>query len=377
MTELHKLLEGLRESDWWARREAIAALVSCPEQEYRTFLEEGIRNHEDADIRNASIEVFRALGARAIPALVSLSKDPDPEVRLFTANILCEIPDESALPILAALIKDPDTNVRAASAEAMGKIGDGDCLAMLKKALEDETWVAMAAIMAMGDIGGDEALGILYKCLEHEDYREIAITALEKAGKRDSIRCLTPYFDYADLSGPVLKAIVKIAEREHLRPHPEYFINLVPKLIEMVGSPDKEERLRAFTALCWAKDMSGLPYIIEALRDEELQEPAIEGLLGIGRKVVCGIVDELRASSGSHRLILAKVLDMLGESRALLQFADDEDPEVRAQVALSLGTVDLKRASSALSKMLSDPYEEVRLAAEKSLADLREKGFPV
>ena len=375
MTELQKLLEGLRESDWWERRKAISALVSCPEQEYRTFLEEGIRNHEDADIRNASIEVFRALGARAIPALASLSKDPDPEVRLFTANILCEINDESALPILSALLKDSDINVRAASAEAMGKIGDRRCLTMLKGALADETWVAMAAIMAMGDIGGEEALSILHECLENEDYREMAITALEKAGDRESLRHLTPYFDYADLSGHVLTAIVKIAEREHVRPHPEYFITLVPKLIEILGSPEKEGRLRALTALCWAKDISALSYIIEALKDEELQESAIEGLLSIGRKAVCGIVDELRASSGSHRLILAKVLDMLGEGKALLQFAEDEDPEVRAQVALSLGSVDLKRASSTLSGMLSDPYEEVRLAAKKSLANLREKGL--
>lgn len=375
MTELQKILEGLRESDWWARRKAISALVACPEQEYRAFLEEGIRNHEDADIRNASIEVFRALGARSIPALVSLSKDPDPEVRLFTANILCEIHDESALPILSALITDHDINVRAASAEAMGKIGDSRCLTMLEGALADETWVALAAIMAMGDIGGEYALSVLYECLENDDYREIAIAALEKAGERESIKYLTSYFDYENLSGHVLRAIVKIAERQHVRPQPEYFINLVPKLIEMIGSPDKEGRLRAFTALCWAKDISGLSYMIEALKDEELQESAIEGLLGIGRKAVCGIVDELRGTSGSHRVILAKVLDMLGESRALLQFAEDEDPEVRAQVALSLGSVDLKRAASTLSGMLADPYEEVRLAAKQSLATLREKGL--
>jgi HEAT repeat protein len=375
MTELPKILEGLRESDWWERRKAISALVSCPEEEYRTFLEDSIRNHEDADIRNASIEVFRALGTRAIPALVSLSKDPDPEVRLFTANILCEIHDESALPILSGLMKDIDINVRAASAEAMGKIGDRSCLTMLEEALADETWVAMAAIMAMGDIGGEDALSILHGCLEHEDYREMAIAALERAGDRESIRRLTPYFYYPDLSGLVLAAIVKIAERERVRPQPEYFITLVPKLIELLGSPDREGRLRALTALCWSKDLSGLSYIIEALTDEELQESAIEGLLNIGRRAVCGIVDALRDSSGNHRVILAKVLDMVGASRALLQFAADEDPEVRAQVALSLGSVDLERAASTLSGMLSDPYEEVRLAAERSLANLRVKGL--
>lgn len=373
--EFHKFLEGLREQDWWSRRKAITGLISYPEQEYREFLEEGIRNHEDADIRNASMEVFRALGARALPSLVALSKDPDPEVRLFTANILCEIRDGAALPILFTLIKDADINVRSASAEAMGKIGDSSSLAALKEALSDEAWVAMAAVIAIGDLGGEEALSILYECLENEEYREIAITAIENAGKRDAIKHLTSCFDHADLRGRALEAIIKIAEREHVRPQPEYFINLVPTLTEMLDSPDRKRRQHAFMALCWAQDIMGLPYLMEAIKDDELQEYAIEGLLGIGRKAVCSIVDELKASSGSHRVILAKVLEILGESKALLQFAEDEDPEVRAEVALSLGSLDLKRAVRALSAMLSDPYEEVRLAAKKSLANLREKGF--
>jgi HEAT repeat protein len=375
MTELHKFLRGLHERDWWKRRKTITRLIAYPEQELREHLEEGIRNHADADIRNASMEVFRALGPRAIPSLVSLSKDPDPEVRLFTANILCEIKDKAALPVLFTLMKDTEVNVRSSAAEAMGKIGDRSALPALKEALSDEAWVAMAAVVAIGDIGGKEALSILYDCLENEDYWDIAITAIENAGDKEAIRHLTPCFAHEGLRGQALKAIIKIAEREHVRPQPEYFITLVPLLIEMLESRDKEGRLRAFMALCWAKDVTGLPYILEALGDDELQEYAIEGLLGIGRKAVCSIVDEMKVSSGNHRVILAKVLDMIGERQALLQFADDEDPEVRTEVALSLGSLDLPRAVRTLASMLSDPYEEVRLAAEKSLCSLKRKGF--
>ena len=375
MMDLHRLLQGLRDQDWWSRRQTITSLILHPEHEYREFLEESIRNHEDADIRNASMEVFKALGVRALPSIVLLSKDPDPEVRLFSANILCEIRDPASLPVLFRLMKDGDINVRAAAAEATGKTGDGRSLRALKEALSDDAWVATAAVMAIGDIGGEAALGVLYGCLENHNYREIAIAALEKAGNRDSIGHLSSCFEYEELKGQALKAIIRIAERERVRPQPEYFIRLVPMLIEMLDSADQEERQHAFMALCWSKDIMGLSYILEAIRDEGLQEYAIEGLLSIGRKAVCSIVDELKDSSGSQRVILAKVLGMIGEDRALLQFAEDEDPEVRVEVALSLGSVNIGRAVTSLSRMLDDPYEEVRLAAGKSLARLREKGF--
>jgi HEAT repeat protein len=45
--------------------------------------------------------------------------------------------------------------------------------------------------------------------------------------------------------------------------------------------------------------------------------------------------------------------------------------EVRTEVALVIGSIPLERAAKALSKMLEDPEEEVRLAARKSLDSRR------
>ncbi len=364
--EINKLLDQLRKGDWWLRQRAITGLMSYPEHKYLGFLEQGIKNHEDADVRNASMEAFRALGPRAFHSLQVLSEDSDPEVRLFAANIFCEIRDEAALPALISLIKDDDINVRAASAEALGKVGDVRALAPLSEALADDFWVATAAINALGDIGGEDALGVLYGCLQRKSYPEITISAIEKAGNRESIKYLTRCIGNEALGEAALKAIIRISERENVRPQPEYFIRLVPMLIEMLGSKNPDLRKHAFMALCWSRDIMALPYMIEAVREEELQEYALEGLLSIGRKAVCSIVDEIKSSSGSHRVILAKILDMIGESKALLQFADDDDPEVRTEVAFALGSLQMDRANRELKKMLADPNDEVRLAAEKS-----------
>ncbi len=367
--EVRELLKQLPERDWWERQEIISSLVARPGTEYLPYLAEGLRNHDDADIRNSAMEVFRALGVRAIPSLASLARDDeDSEVRLFAVNILCQIRDKTALPILTGALFDSDVNVRCAAAEALGSAGDLRALGPLKEALTDEPWVAMAALGALGEIGGAGALNILYDCLDKRIYPDVAMIAIEKAGNPDSIKHLTPIFSDPVLRDPALKAIIRVAERAGVRPRPEYFISLVPMLIEMLDSRDEEMKKYAFMALSWSAEITGLPFLLEGVRDEELQEYAIEGLLGIGRKAVCGIVDEMKLSDGGHRPVLSKVLSMIGGAEALLQFAGDEDPEVRTEVALALGSLDMDRAVRTLHEMLSDEDEEVRLAARRSLS---------
>jgi HEAT repeat protein len=365
--EIHKLIEKLPELDWWGRRKAIKDLMAYPEAEYISFLESGIRDHTNANIRNAAMEVYAALGARAFRSLSGLLADDDPETRLFCVNVICEIRDRRALPLLFSSINDPDINVRAASAEAMGKIGDPEALSLLQEALGDVQWVALAAVSAIGEIGGEEALRILYGCLDRQNIREMAMHILERAGTQDSIQYLALCLANDDLREIAVKAIITIAERERCRPRPEYFVSLAYTLKEMYLSADPDRKKHAFIALCWLEDILSVPYLIEGIKDDELLEYAIDGLLHLGKKAVCSIVDNLKQSAGPHRVVLAKILNMLDENIALLQFAEDDDPEVRTEVALVLGSIPMQRANKALMKMLEDPHEEVRMAARKSL----------
>jgi len=369
----YKLIEEMSDQDWWSRQKAITDLVKHPEEEYTESLEKALRNHNNANIRNTVIEVYKALGKRAFPYLFLLLKDKDFEIRIFSANILGEIGGKEALLNLLESIKDANENVRIASAEALGKIGNEKALNGLKKALNDETWVAMAALQAIGEIGGKKALCILYDCLDKEEYQGMAITAIGNKGNKQSIGHLTKFIDSPDKvfnRELALEAIVKIADRERFKPEPENFSKLVPVLIDIIKSTDSELKKSAFIALCWSEDIKGLPLFIDAIKDEELLEYAIDGLLSLGKKAAPAITRALKVSSGNHRGILAKVLSMLGENGALIRFKKDENPEVRREVALALGSVNSNTSIRALLKMLSDPLEDVRLAARRSLTAL-------
>ncbi|MDO9287610.1 MAG: HEAT repeat domain-containing protein [Thermodesulfovibrionales bacterium] len=374
MQEIQEILNKLKDNNWWVRKNTIENLLAYPEDSYLSILEEWLRNGDDALLRNAAMEAFRTLGEKAVRSLISLLKDKDPDVRIFAANVLGDIGDAEAFSALIPALDDPDVNVKIASAEALGKIGSERAITALAKLIGNTTWVTMAAIEAIGEIGGDNALSVLHKCLEKEEYHGMTFAAIEKAGTHHFIRHLTPFVDKeTGLRELALKAIVAIADREGTKPMPSYFTSLIPLLIDLQHSAQPEFKKAAFIALCWSEDMRGFQYFIDALNDEYLQEYAISGLISLGKRAVPGIIDALK-KEGANRVILAKVLSMLGENTALLRFAGDDDAEVRTEVALAIGSLKTPKAIETLMILEQDTIDEVRAAAQLSLRNKKDTG---
>ena len=364
--EIRLLLGNLRDTDWWVRKETIGRLLDYPENMYLSDLEEWLRDGNDALKRNASMEAFKELGERALGFLVRLLKDEDVDVRILSANVLGDIKEPSALGGLIVALKDPDENVRIAVAEALGKIGDERAVAPLGASISDMSWAAMAAIEALGSIGGIKARAVLHKCLENKDYCGIACSALEKAGDRSSIEYLIPLLKKENVRELVLQSIVSIAEREKTALPASLFYGDIDLLVDWLGSRREEIRRAAFIAMSWSNDMRGLPYYLKAFQDDLLLEYAINGLLALGSKAVPEIVETMK-KPGKNNGILAKVLSMIGEKETLMLFANDEDDEVRTEVALAIGSLRAPEVPETLQMLSGDPVAEVRAAALLSL----------
>ena len=364
--EIRVLLNELKNSDWWVRRETIRKLLVYPENLYLSDLEEWLRNGEDALLRNASMELFKELGERALGSLGCLLRDEDVDVRIFAANVLGDIMNTAALADLVEALNDPDDNVRIAVAEALGKIADERAVAPLTASLGDMPWTAMAAIGALGRIGGPKALTVLHRCLKNKDYCGITCSALEKAGDRSSIEHLLPYLKMEEVGELVLQAIVGIAEREKTALPASLFSRDIDQFLDWLGSPQEGIRRAAFIVMSWSNDVRGLPYFLKAFQDDLLLEHALNGLLALGKEAVPEIIETMK-KHGKNKGVLAKVLSMMGEKETLMLFVDDEDDEVRAEVALAIGLLRTPEVSKMLQTLSRDPVEEVRAAALLSL----------
>jgi HEAT repeat protein len=119
---------------------AVAGLVDC------------LRS-EDASLRNEAIEAMKLLPAEVAPIMGKLLKDPDPDVRIFTVNILESLRHEQVEEWLKEVIEeDLHVNVCATAVDLLSEVGSVRTLESLKKLksrFPNEPYICFAADLAI------------------------------------------------------------------------------------------------------------------------------------------------------------------------------------------------------------------------------------
>lgn len=111
---------------------------------------------EQPALRNAALEGLAAMPEEVAPHIEHLLRDPDSDVRIFTANLLHILPHPHAAAWLVAALADDHANVCAAAIDGLAEIGDADAidaLAALPARFPDDGFIAFAVQVAMQRIG--------------------------------------------------------------------------------------------------------------------------------------------------------------------------------------------------------------------------------
>lgn len=122
---------------------------------------EGLLPHlrsEDAALRNLVIEALQQMPEAVAPHIEKLLDDEDPDVRIFTANILSALPHPSVPVWLRRIVEhDPHVNVCCAAVDALAEVGDEDvipALEALARRFFDINFVSYAVNAAVRRIRG-------------------------------------------------------------------------------------------------------------------------------------------------------------------------------------------------------------------------------
>jgi HEAT repeat protein len=107
--------------------------------------------------------------ARALPALLTLAKDPHPYTRAFAVKGLAALKDPSALPVLMPLLTSGERAVLVETVRALGRIGDPSAAEPLLRFVRDpaaDPHVRLEAVAAIGSLHvpavGETLLDILF-----------------------------------------------------------------------------------------------------------------------------------------------------------------------------------------------------------------------
>ena len=230
---------------------------------------------------------------RALPALLTLAKDPHPYTRAFAVKGLGAIKDRAAVPVLTPLVDGPDRTVAVEAIRALGRIGDPIGAAPLLKliaATKADPTLRLEAVTAIGGINADGVIDLLLDIVGDPSppVRAAAIRSLAQLDAENFVTVLSgldpdPQWSVRSALATVLGTLppdVGLPRLEAMREDaderviPAVLASLAalkaPGAVELLGARlqtgDPTVRAAAATALARLKPPSGAAQLAEAYK---------------------------------------------------------------------------------------------------------------
>ncbi len=283
----------------------------------------------------------------AVPALLKVLDDGDPETQLRVVETLGLIGDEAAVPKLIEVLKDHPFDIEVVAAHALGNIGPGakDATEALEAGLTSEDKIlqtvcahSLAMIYPDDAARKQKAIDLLVAALKHEEQHVRVIAARE---------------------------LIK------LKPDPEMIRE--PFLAAFETASD--ETRRAMFAAVATLGEEVIPRFQRALKEPAVRPYAAEALGEMGAAAAVAVPDLIAALEGESAIVREAILRAIASigkgvgaavpaAKAALA---DEDEDVRRAAIFVLGRAgaEAKDAAADLFALLS---AEEKLAEDEELA---------
>ncbi|HSR36890.1 MAG TPA: HEAT repeat domain-containing protein [Desulfurivibrionaceae bacterium] len=178
------LLELLKDDDLLIRQQATDGLIRFADS---TIVPQiiGLMRHEDVNVRRCAVEVLKNLrDPRTADELLKAMKDSDWWVRQIATSSLTEIKgDNNIIKAFITMTRDPDENVRRCAVEFFNKINDPIAYEALSGCLGDQDWwVREKAIRALGALKDERAIAPLVGVVDDRVVGWVVPSALAAIG---------------------------------------------------------------------------------------------------------------------------------------------------------------------------------------------------
>lgn len=363
---LHEALGQLSAPAWRERKAAIERLHGAVRGRAEPSMLESLAEQlcdrlmgDQIDARAASHEVLVAMGEHCLGVLLRrLDAAPPGPPRRLLVDLLGQIGDHRHVPRLVTLMDDPrvDPNLRASAATGLGRIGGTLAEEALGRLLTaDSEMLRMYALDGLRAAGAQVPVDQVAPMIEPPFTRKGATALLGLSADAAALPVLVPLLDdpMAGVRAEAARALLMLQEalaqegrqgvvRDAIRP---IGAATRARLRELIGHEDRDVRGAAIHLCGLAGDAEALGPVLAVMDDPLLQERGL------------ALVTELGPDAGEA---LAAVVDRIEPARREHVF--------RMVTALPAAPLS-PRLLGHLVSGLSDPAEEVALAAAEALAE--------
>ncbi len=355
-------------------------------------------NDPEYDVRQSAANFLVKLGALAVPKLLETANSPDSDLMTFL-NLLAHIGDKRCLTFYFNYLDDSDWRIRKLAAKGLEKSGWSPAqdergvwyhiarqewnyvVAMgpvairpLSSVLEDANErIRRAALEAMGRIGSS-GLDTLVKALKDKN-SESRLHAAAALGKLDDVRAVMPLMGCLKDNDVRVRRSAVASLGMINRPE------CVNPLIMALKDNDAYVRRDAVKYLSLFDDPRKKDLFLAMLEDRS--QMVIQELVTAMKKMKEQVFDELvQLLENQNPVIKRNAAYALGyfQDKAavppLIHLLRSQNSTIRKVACNSLGDLGDRRAVNALITSLSDPVEEVCLAASEALSRIGKPAIP-
>lgn len=393
--QLISLLENTM--NWRVRRETIDSLAMQNNPQITADLLRLLREqHRNPSVLNSVLQVLALSNIDPIPSLIECLKDPDPDLRVYTALALGERHDPRSIPFLLEALNDPETNVRYHSIEALGHLQATEAVEALSQiAISGDFFLSFPALEALARIGDATVAPVLVPLLNDELLGAQVANTLSKLGDADVIVPMVNSLNQSHAVREVAMAIKNIHERyQNILGEGTHIEDLTSEnmmeaglqnLVKSIKGAKLEELIALVHILGWLRGEAVEQSLISLLGNPDLRDLILKTLVTYTKRqrdrtnqVVNLLLEQLLISDLVTQKVIAMALGRIGSNQSvpdLIKLLQGE-PELVVVVATALAQIGDQRAFTPLLELLGHSDIGVRLATIAALNSLGHPDLP-
>jgi len=351
----------------------------------------------DPDVAQEAAKALGKIGDAALGALLARSDSRDRRVRRLAVAALAvgKCDRKRTVPVFLRALRDQDEDVRGEAVSGLGNSRDQAALAPLIAVLRrDPSYqVRQQAASAFGQFGpaGRAAIPALIDVLKKEEEKDTfesrslcsrIVDSLFGIGP-DSIPSLTILLQsrkkYPFACDRTLSVLRQFAFQD-----PKLLRKPLPVLREILGEPGaRQELVLRILEVMKQEAKDALPDIMALLPvapnlEKTFAAAALYSITGSAKQPVSILVEVTRSKSAGDRFNAVRRLGEIGRPASaalplLIRLCNDPDPNVRLAAVQELPNIDnaSARVFEAIEARLEDPDQSVSRAAEMSLEKMQ------
>jgi len=382
-------VDDLAADDWRSRRLAVEQMLEEPAETLVFELINRLRGeHRDPGLLNSVLPLLASGAFETFAPLAELTKDQDPEVRMYTAQTLGNLKDRRAIPALMSLLEDSDINVRYHAIEALAKLRASEAVDALGEIAESgDFFLSFAALDALRAIGEPSVAPRLVRLLDDETLRSAAISALAQLGDDSVIPALASMLDRPRLVPVIAEALATVHERyEKQFGEGGHVMDLAIRNITETGARNLLDAVNTNTGdtlrvvvrvLGWIGSESVITGLTRLLGSPALRSEVVETFVRHGKKVTAVLNQQLEAEDLETRRAAVTALGRIGSPESVPALIGAlGDPELTVDAAGALARIGDARGYEPLLALLGNNRAAERRAAIAALHSLGHPRMP-